>query len=178
MDGAAPPAADFRLALRAATRADHDRVDALVSGLDIGTAEGFARFARVHLACFSALRAAAVVEGLDAMIEALGADLATLAPGARPGPAALAPVDPLAAAYMVEGSRMGTRLLRARWAASTDPAVRAASRYFDLPAPPDAWRAVRDALSDIPPGSPRAARIEADARRVFALFARTLDATA
>ncbi|PWJ18079.1 Heme oxygenase [Jannaschia seohaensis] len=174
MDGGASE--DFRFALRAATRGDHDRVDRLVTGLDIATRAGFARFAQVHLACFRAVQDEAPSATLAAMVSALRADLAKVAPAARVSVAVLGPVDPLAAAYMVEGSRMGTRVLHGRWAASKDALVRAADRYFGLPPDKGGWRAVTSALGQVAIGSPRAARIEADTRRLFALFADRLEA--
>ena len=176
MDGAAPR--DFRQVLRTATRADHDRVDALVSGLDLSTRAGFARFLRVHLACFAALDAAASgPDGLGRVVAALRSDLGRVEPRAALPTVALPPIDPLAAAYMVEGSRMGTQVLRPRWVASRDPVVAAADAYFGLPPAPGAWRAVREGLSSIDPDGSRARRIVSDARAVFAAFEAALHAT-
>ena len=99
-------------------------------------------------------------------------DLATLgaAPVAGAADVELAAVDPLAIDYMLEGSRLGSKVLRMQWARTSSAAVRRAARYFDTPAPVERWRAVCGALSAIPTDSLRAARIVRDTRRLFALF--------
>ncbi|MEM6438616.1 MAG: biliverdin-producing heme oxygenase [Pseudomonadota bacterium] len=168
---------DFRFVLRDASRARHDRLDRMISVLDLGDAEDFARFADVHAACFGALGASdgasrATRRLLSEMIARLSDDLLTLKarpPSARP--ATPANLDPLAIDYVVEGSRLGSQVLKRRWETSTDPAVRAADRYFGLPADPLGWRATCAALSCLRVDGRRAARVTRDVDALFDLFA-------
>ncbi|KJZ17008.1 hypothetical protein TW80_17435, partial [Loktanella sp. S4079] len=87
--------------------------------------------------------------------------------------AALDQIDPLAAKYVLGGSRMGTKVLRQRWLQSTDPIVCDAKAYFTLPSNPIFWREVCDALSQVKTGSIRAEKIVADTKQIFALFVST-----
>lgn len=167
----------FRTDLKAKTRADHDRVDRIFSDIDIGCASGFAFFCRAHLSCFTAFsqRMTAAARGrmlLDGMIDGLERDLGVLGivPAAAVTPLP-GPIDPLAIDYLVAGSRMGSRVLRKRWLASTDPTVRAAGAYFGLEDDPAFWQDTCAALAEIDPNSQRAQIILRDVRTLFNLFA-------
>lgn len=80
-------------------------------------------------------------------------------------------IDPLAIDYIAAGSRLGTKVLYKRWAASTDQTVHAANNYFGLENDAGFWHATCEALSDIPVKSARAQTIVRDTRTLFALFA-------
>ena len=166
-------AGDFRWHLREATAEDHARLDGIVSELDVATRAGLAGFATAHLLAFRAMEEAHPRAELRAMIAALGTDLASLGAALPGGAMPPAPAhDPLAGDYLLAGSRMGTQVLRRRWAGSLDPLVRRADAYFALAVDPAEWPAVRAALSAVPVGSDRAGRIVADVRALYQLFER------
>lgn len=79
-------------------------------------------------------------------------------------------IDPLALDYLIEGSRMGTSILRTRWQTTSDPLVARASSYFSAPTAPQRWKDVRAKLSQIPQNSVRAQTITDDAIKIFRLF--------
>ncbi|MEM6618085.1 MAG: hypothetical protein AAF631_02150 [Pseudomonadota bacterium] len=165
------PLGDFRHALRQSTRSEHKALDHRLSKLDITTREGLAEFCALHLACFERLSLRSDHDLLPPLITALIADLAALGGAAtRPNAADPGVLDPLAVAYIVDGSRLGTQVLRHRWAVATDSQVRAAAAYFSLPFEKTRWPATCQALSRVPVGSLRARRIANDARRLFDMF--------
>ncbi|RYH00985.1 hypothetical protein EU805_16140 [Salipiger sp. IMCC34102] len=168
--------ADFRHDLKARTQAEHDRVDAALSALNLAVAPDFIRFLSLHRACFGAMvqactHGSAMQDTLNDICTRIDDDLHTLgAPPVASLPVDLGRVDPLALDYMLEGSRLGSKVLRRAWVQSDDVVVRKAGRYFATPAPVERWRAVCAKLSDIDADSPRAACIVADAKRLFGLF--------
>ena len=82
-------------------------------------------------------------------------------------------LDPLAVDYVVAGSRLGLKVLKTRWASSSDPLVRAAGAYFTQPNAAPAWPKVCRALSTVSLDSARAGAITRDTKRIFDLFAAT-----
>ena len=82
-------------------------------------------------------------------------------------------LDPLAVDYVVAGSRLGLKVLKTRWASSSDPLVRAAGAYFTLQNAAPSWPKVCRALSTVPLDSTRAGAITRDTKRIFDLFAAT-----
>ncbi len=173
---------DFRTTLREKTHADHERVDAMFSRVNIAQHDGFSLFVRVHLTCFSKMQEhdsiSAEAKGLLAeMVDALTLDLDLL--GEAPHDikdTKSKSADPLAVDYMIAGSRLGSKVLRKRWAASSDPIVVAAGTYFGLSSDPEFWRTTCRALSDIPNDSARADVIVEDTRALFGLFAQNYGA--
>ena len=172
----------YRHQLRAATRVDHQRVDDLFSALDIARRIDYARFIGVHLAVFEVLRRHLTPTSLTrrqllAGLAGLQRDLATLGQRrleVRHTPAEhgeAGALDPLAVDYVVAGSRLGLKILKTRWASSSDPLVRAANAYFTMPNAASPWPDVCRALSTVPPGSARAGAITRDTKRIFDLFA-------
>ena len=169
----------YRHALRALTRADHARLDDLFSALDITRRVDYARFIGVHLAVFEVLRphlapASLTRPQLLAGLACLRRDLAILGQRrqeTRAGHGEADGLDPLAVDYVVAGSRLGLKVLQARWASSSDPLVRAAGAYFTQPNAAPAWPKVCRALSKVPVDSIRAGVITRDTRRIFDLFA-------
>lgn len=165
-----------RAALRAATRADHERVDALFSAHDLCSREGYRRFlerqAAAHLPVERAIDAAGAVAVVPDWAERrraaqLRADLADL----EASPAEQDFVLPggreamLGALYVLEGSRLGGAVLRQRIPAGLPQRFLSADR-------PGAWRALT-ALLDRELGAPAAlAEAIAGARSVFDCFAR------
>lgn len=166
----------FRLLLRDETRAEHERVDRLLSSFDIGRRGDLTAFLGIHRMCFSAMAKVAAQGGyahraLGEMLHHIDADLAVLqATDLNRSAPTLGETDPLALDYMIEGSRLGTQVLKRRWAASRDPIVARASGYFSKGPTPGRWRKVCDDLSAVPAESARAARIIEDTQKLFALF--------
>lgn len=168
---------NYRKSLRELTQTDHLMVDEAISGLDISKPSDLAQFLSIHLTCFHAMarasQDAATIARLDAMTSRIERDLETLGQPAQPVPASPSGrLDPLALDYVLEGSRLGTQVLKRRWAASTDPTVQRADAYFTLHADKLRWRATCDALAAVDPESPRASRITGDTRALFQLFYR------
>ncbi|WP_299869953.1 biliverdin-producing heme oxygenase [uncultured Roseobacter sp.] len=168
--------ADFRRVLKNETQADHERVDALISSIDLVTFDGLVRFLSIHQSCFRFIRDLVTTEthawcSLDGMVRRIDADLATM--GAAETVVVVSDItklDRLAIDYVIEGSRLGSKVLRRRWLTASDPTVRRASAYFSLAAVPGRWRNVCDQLSKIPVQSDRAGAIIEDTKMLFALF--------
>jgi heme oxygenase len=113
-----------RFALRAGTEDVHQQLDHTLSRLDLGNASDYARFLNFHARTVPALEGALESAGLGELLDgwrqsrrspAIVADLAALgqqapAPAKFPKVAGTAPV--LGTAYVLEGSRLGGRVLR------------------------------------------------------------------
>lgn len=161
--------------LRADTRAQHTRLDDLISRFDVGTVTGLSRFLTVHHAGFSGLHAAlsATAETkkmLGDLVGRLSADMTAL----DVTPATVTPdisAHPDAIGYVALGSRMGSKVLRKRWKSSSDPKVTAASAYFTSPDYLDAWRAYCTRTEQLDGDSDSATQIVEDADRIFESFA-------
>ena len=157
--------ADFRQRLKQASQADHDRVDDLLSSFDITTRQGFEGFLIIHKACFTTMLGLAepgtdTASSLRAMLTRIDADLAVLGASARPPQSRPLPrTDAMALDYMIEGSRLGSRMLKRIWTGSRDPVVRAADAYFSMEPVPGRWKDICDALSVIPVQSRRRAKL-------------------
>lgn len=172
-------ASNFREVLRTDTRRDHERLDSLISSLDISKRQDFARFCNIHDMCFCALTAQCSDDELSELVIALERDLQTLTGSHAVHPRIeLRTVDPLAVSYIVGGSRMGTKVLRTRWGKSSDPLVISANSYFSLHYDRTRWRKVCNELSEIPVGSTRAKIIVADTLQIFDLFVRAFHMSA
>lgn len=111
-------AASIHVRLKLATWPDHRRVDRLISGFDLGRPETYGAFLALNFEALSALRPhwrGADEADFAGLIEALAADLAALRMESSgevdpvPGP-----VDGLGLAYVVRGSRLGSKILRKR----------------------------------------------------------------
>lgn len=167
----------FRTLLKDATRFEHDELDAMFAALDLGHADGFARFVGVHLACFEMMLEQADHGStsqclLRDMVDGLTLDADLLGSGRLQTDAKLEKTpDPLAVDYVVAGSRLGSKVLFKRWAAATDPAVQRANNYFGLDSDASFWRVTCDRLAGIAPDSDRAQEITQDTKMLFELFA-------
>lgn len=148
----------------------------MFTSLDIAERDGFLIFAQVHFACFGILlgsetKSARGKDMLGEMVDALDKDLRRLGSTEHRVPRSTGMnFDPLALDYMVGGSRLGTKILRKRWAATLDPKVQDADTYFNLTSDPNYWRETCDALADITVDGPRAQRILNDTQAMFGLF--------
>lgn len=167
---ASSPPDDFRWVLRRETEAEHQQLDDLVTRLDLGQVDDLARFFRMHLACFDGMAVHSADHRLRDMITALRSDLVALGCADRPAPVALAPVHPLAVDYILAGSRMGTKVLRKRWARSDNPLVQAACNYFSLDSTPGEWADTCARLNTVQTTSVAADQIVRDSRMIFERF--------
>jgi len=173
----------FRASLKVATQAQHDRVDTAFSRLDLTEPHDLTVFLTVHLACFGSMKAAAIPlsqadNDLDEMMGRIVDDLAAL--GAAPmdaGKPALPSIHPMALDYMLEGSRLGSKVLARRWAASKDQTVQKANRYFTLQTDPSKWRKICEDLTAIDTASNQAQKIVADTNAMFDMFHTEITST-
>ncbi|HMO42518.1 MAG TPA: biliverdin-producing heme oxygenase [Phenylobacterium sp.] len=175
----------LRNLLRTATRAEHDRVDALGESFDLASQAGYGAFLHGHALALPALEAQVLAHGphpdhwpLKRRTEALRQDLAAL--GQEPPRALAAPDLPsrsmrLGALYVIEGSRLGGMLLSRRLAAVQPDAPRA---YLDHDAGPGYWRDFLAWLEDEPDPVGHADQAVEGARRAFAFYAGAFERAA
>lgn len=165
-----------RTAIRAATAADHERLDGLFEGFDLGDAGSYGRFLIAHAAALLPVEAALDAAGADRLIpawterrrgEMIRADLAALGL-ALPELTAFEPLDDDAAcwgaAYVVEGSRLGGALLARRIAPGLPRS------YLGTPQAKGAWRTFVEALDAALLADDRIARATRAARETFSFF--------
>jgi len=161
--------------LRAATAADHDRVDALFAGRDLADRDDYRRFLVAHARALPAAEAAlATWENLPdwrPRTPLLAADLADLdAP--RPDPLPFTPPAGTAAGwgtlYVVEGSRLGGVMLARRIGADLP------GRYLGAAHRPGEWRALLTGLEAAADGPAWLEAAATAARATFALYARAV----
>ncbi|MGR3625295.1 MAG: hypothetical protein ACU0A0_03290 [Limimaricola sp.] len=154
--------------------ARHERLDACFSRFDLTTRPGLSGFLAAHRTAFAAIRPASggLTGGplLGRMIAAIDADLGVLghAPGAGPAPLRL--TRSMAQDYVLLGSRLGSQLLRRRWAAARDPRLRSAGTYLSLPPMARDWRAFCDRAGALPGEGTEADKVVCEAGQLFDLF--------
>ncbi len=177
----------LRQRLRQDTSLDHKIVDDLFGTLQLGSRSGFVHFASAQLLAYRSLldaegflgRAAnsALIEDfcrrLEADLAAFGDCPPLSSPLACAGPLHAEAVD-----YVILGSRMGSRILRKCWLASSDPLVGAAGAYFSAPQMTMEWQELCARLAGMPARSPTADRIVRSAREIFTLFQAAFHITA
>lgn len=169
----------FVATLRAATAADHERVDALFGAMRLDDRDDYRRMLTAHARVVPAIEAALAHGEVAGDLPAwtpraplLAADLAALG-AVMPAPLAFALPEgerqPAAwgALYVVEGSRLGGQLLARRVGAGMPHAYLAARHA------PGGWRALLAALDARADAAPPAwgAAVIAGARATFNLFA-------
>lgn len=167
---------NFRHVLRDQTRGPHDRVDTAISGFDIQSREGLRAFFRMHGACFEAMLLRAEADSASSKmlrdmifrirvdLDCLGSSLGVVAFGLPDD------IDPLAMDYVLEGSRLGSKVLQKRWSASTDRTVAQARAYFSMPVDKQRWQTVCAKLAEVPLNTTLAHGITLDVECLFTLF--------
>lgn len=164
----------LRTRLKRVLAARHARLDTLFSSFDLTTRPGLTGFLAAHRTAFAAIRPApGGLTGpalLTRMIDAIDADLATLDAVAPPPLAPLQLTRPEAQDYVLLGSRLGSQLLRRRWAAATDPALQDAGRYLTLPPLTGQWRRFCDGAEALGGSGTGSDAIIAEAGALFDLF--------
>lgn len=168
--------------LRAATADLHAGVDARFSGAFDGSAAGYAGFLSAMASALLPLERALEQAGIDQVLPdwperrramLLLDDLATL--GAKPideraPPPAEGEARQLGMAYVLEGSRLGGKLLLKRALGSSDPKVRAATRYLSHGTDRNLWSSFLVHLEASPEVGRAPTEAIAGARDAFALF--------
>ena len=163
--------------LRAATRAAHDRVDALFGDLDLTRPADYREFLTAQAAAFLPAEAALDAAGaarlfpgwgqthrshlLRADLEALG--LAVPAPIAAPEMASVAAVA--GAAYVLEGSRLGGAILARRVPAN------GSCRFLSATHPPGQWKVFLSRLELLLQTDVERRNAVTSAERMFGVFA-------
>ncbi|WP_102226603.1 heme oxygenase-like domain-containing protein [Acidimangrovimonas sediminis] len=159
----------FRARLRDGTRSVHDAVEAVFQPFHDDPAAEMGPFLRAQWLALEALaRAAAGTQTPEeeAVLAALLAALSEDGAAGRPlGP--VPALDPLAVAYVVFGSRLGTLVLTRR---ATDAGVAPLPAYFDPRDTRQAWQAICARLDEIGPEDPRARQVETDVTVAFSCF--------
>ena len=79
--------------------------------------------------------------------------------------------DGMAMDYVLFGSRLGTQVLRRRWAVGSDPVVKAADAYFSAPSFISAWQQFCRDAERLPAQSELADQVVADANHLFDFYA-------
>ena len=142
-DSAAPSVAtNRRNSLRGATDHLHRDLDRIAAGFNLSDVTHYRRFLQANAATLIAIEGLLENAGVDKLLpdwaarsrrDAILADLQSL--GAEVQPLALRRTAPTAAEvfgilYVLEGSRLGARMLLDQVLASTDPSVRNAASYL------------------------------------------------
>lgn len=166
-----------RFALRSATAADHERVDAIFARFRLDEAAGYSGFLRATAAAYLPVEngldeagAANLVPDWTARRRAdlLQEDLAGL--GEAPGPALPFTIsgeaEMFGAIYVLEGSRLGGAMLKKSVPQSLP------RRFLDAPAEHGAWRRFSDLLDDRLCSSHDQNRAIMASKQVFDLFAQ------
>ena len=124
-----PPQMTCRFALKAATNDIHRELDERLSTLDLAKEEDYRRFLHFQARSVPSAERALACAGLEDLVEgwcasrrseAIEADLQALGrsmPAEAPAPTISGTAQILGTAYVVEGSRLGSRVLRRRVAA-------------------------------------------------------------
>lgn len=117
---------ELRARLRAATAALHERVDVAYAGFSFDRPDGYGRFLRAHSRVLGSMEVALEQAGIAQLLDdwpararrhALLEDLEALgipAPAPLPPPELPDPASCWGAAYVLEGSRLGGRILAQR----------------------------------------------------------------
>jgi heme oxygenase len=165
-----------RLALRAATASDHERVDRLYSRFDLSDLRDYKRFLTAQAAAHLPVEAAIDRAGAEALVpdwparrrrELLLADLADLGlcvPDPVRAPALSGNSELLGAIYVLEGSRLGGAVLKCKL---PDIAPR---RFLDAPQLAGNWRKLLELLDHFLYGTAALDSATSAARDVFQCF--------
>lgn len=177
----------LRMALRERTQPAHERLDGLFSSLDLKRRDHYARFLAAQAAAIQAVETQ--LDGADAQAvipdwparrrsEAIRLDLDALAAP----PAAAAPAvdwirdraSILGTAYVLEGSRLGGKMLLREALASPDPAVTQATRFLGHGEGQRLWQSFDALLGSAELSEAEVDRMVESAVSTFALFETTV----
>jgi heme oxygenase len=167
--------------LRTATRGLHDSLDRQIVPSTLADRASYVRFLSMNWACAS-IEPALAEAGVHRLLPdwnqrqrrfALADDLEAL--GARPARFRLEAIDVDAGTifgwcYVLEGSRLGARLILRTVEASDDPEVRGTTRFLSHGAGTNFWASFTRALSQIDHDEAAIAKACAAARTAFQCF--------
>jgi heme oxygenase (biliverdin-IX-beta and delta-forming) len=144
-----------RFALKAATAAEHERIDRLFGAACFSTSNGYRAFLRAQAAAFLPIEAALDQAGVERLIEdwparrrgdLLRADFAEFGdalPPPLPGPRFNGPAGAAGCIYVLEGSRLGGAVLKRALPAD------APRRFLAAPQTPGSWRKLLERLDTL-----------------------------
>ena len=167
--------------LRRVTRPWHDRVEAAFEAFDLRTRDGLSGFLARQSAALLPLERALERAGVAELLAdwparrrapALAADLAQLGAETPPWvepPECPTPCHMLGILYVIEGSKLGGRVLHRRVLASPDPQVRAATRFLGHHHE-RGWSGFLAVLDAAPPAAQAWADLREGAWAAFAAF--------
>ena len=164
---------DLRRVLREQTTQAHDDTESAFAAIDMTTPEGLEATLRAHVTALSLLLPH--VASHPVFAEEIGRlrDLAIsslAATGAAPTTSSsrdVGTLEPLAVAYVVLGSRLGSRVISARLKAAQVPEGSAAHAYFRDEGSGPAWQKLREMLGSFFGGQ---TALVADACAAFQVF--------
>jgi heme oxygenase (biliverdin-IX-beta and delta-forming) len=171
----------LREKLKQATAPAHRDIDAQFSRFDLTSVAGYRRFLEASAAALVPLEAALEVAGIASVIDdwpqrsrraAIVSDLARLNGAVRPL-GEFAPLNrstALGVMYVLEGSRLGAKVLLRTIAVRSEPEIAAATRYLRHGAGQALWPSFLLTLEREPQNAE--AEIIAGAQRAFAVFAK------
>lgn len=165
-----------RFALRAATEDIHRDLDNRLSILDLADKLDYRRFLRFHARTLPSIEAALAAAGIGELVDGwskgrrsalVEADLAALGevmPPAARAPAVAGTAQLLGMAYVLEGSRLGGRVLRKRVASGLPASFLTGDGSLG------SWPALVAAIERILDSEPLVSEAKDAARRCFAWF--------
>lgn len=170
-----------RTLLRKQTRQAHERVDALFSQLCLAERQDYIRFLSSHCMAYEILeslfetklaadiRPPSMAPLLESDLHRLGVAEAGTVPWFPTGD-----LNPLGAAYVVAGSHLGNKTLRAQWQATKDPQVSAAGGYLTSSVMAMYWPSLLRRLATERPSEEELVDIICGANAAFSVFERCL----
>ena len=177
------PGSDRRSSLRAATQHLHRDLDEAVAELDLTEPGDYRRFLRASAGPLLGIESFLLRSGVEQLLAdwqqrtrslAILSDLQTMRVAATPFDlrrAAATPAEMFGMLYVLEGSRLGSRVLRERVMASPDATVRLANAYLSANDPTH-WRTFLQKLESAAEAED-GSETTAGAVYAFALFQRS-----
>ena len=144
----------LRLLLRDKTNADHNRIDAAYSKLDLKNRSDFSVFLLSHLIAMKTLRP--VLKRLPVELQFLETEsiirsdlgiLGTASAVTTPVPIPKI-AEPLGTAYVIAGSHLGRKLLRNQWSKSSDVIVLSAASFMKENEQNRSWQFLLSSLKE------------------------------
>ena len=157
----------------------HSALDDLVSQFDLTDEQGMAGFLWMHFVALSNIKHTAPRADTKAMIQDLLKRIETDLDLIRVSKNMHAKCDiyecnePLAAEYVLGGSRLGAEVLKRRWQGSALAASGVGQAYMTAPRHLNVWRGFCEVAERMPAHSAQADRITLDAGRIFDFYTAT-----
>ncbi|WP_339849369.1 biliverdin-producing heme oxygenase [uncultured Nisaea sp.] len=169
----------LRKRLRIDTAEAHERIDKLASQLDLSNEEDLISFLSAQLESHQRLLEclSQKAEWLKRRIILIKSDLSELGEKVRPVSAApvVGHINPLAIAYVICGSYLGSKVLRKTLMLSTSERVHNASSFLKDDVPAEQWSMLIKTLENLPADGLEAEDIIDSANRCFSVFELAFD---